>query len=80
MLLASVGYLSRMTTPDSDDDNRSEVSETDGPVTGADAVPDKTSDTPAKVAEFEDEDGSPGDADKSETPGAGADTSVRDQH
>ena len=73
------GYLSPMTTPDSDD-NRSEVSETDGPVTGADAVPDKTSDTPAKGSKFDDEDGSPGDADKSETPGAGADTSVRDQH
>jgi hypothetical protein len=69
-----------MTTPEStDESSRSDVSETDGPVTGADAVPDKTSDTPAKGAEFDDEDGSPGDADKSDIPGAGADTSVRDQ-
>ncbi len=48
-------------------------------MTGADAVPDKTSDTPAKGAEFDDQHGSPGDADKSSTPGAGADTSIRDQ-
>ena len=44
-----------MNAPDSTDgtdSTRSEVSETDGPVTGADAVPDKTSDTPAKGAEF----------------------------
>lgn len=61
------------------DEQRSDVSETDGPVTGADAVPDKTSDTPAKGADFDDEDGSPGDADKSAAPGAGADTSIRDQ-
>ena len=58
---------------------RSEVSEADGPVNGADAVPDKTADTPAKGAKFDDEDGSPGEADKSSHPGAGADTSVRDQ-
>ena len=70
------GYPSAMTNSD---EQRSDVSETDGPVTGADAVPDKTSDTPAKGAEFDDEDGSPGDADKSATPGAGADTSIRDQ-
>ena len=69
-----------MSNPDSDDTKRSEVSETDGPVTGADAVPDKTTDTPVKKAEFDDEDGSPGDADKSDIPGAGADTSIRDQH
>lgn len=58
---------------------RSETSEADGPVTGADAVPDKTADTPAKGAAFDDEERSPGDADKSPEPGAGADTSVRDQ-
>ena len=45
----------------------------------SDAVPDKTADTPAKGAKFDDEERSPGDADKSPEPGAGADTSVRDQ-
>ena len=44
----------------SNDTNRSEVSETDGPVSGADAVPDKTSDTPAKGAEFDESDESDG--------------------
>lgn len=66
-------------TPAPDDSNRTEVSEADGPEGGADAVPDKTSDTPAKGAEFDDEPATPGDADKSAAPGEGADTSVRDQ-
>ena len=49
--------------------------------TGADAVPDKTADTPAKGAEFDDPDDSADDGDDtSEIPGAGADTSIRDQH
>ncbi|GAA1914928.1 hypothetical protein [Nocardioides marmoribigeumensis] len=63
----------------STDSEPSEVTEADGPLNGADAVPDKTSDTPAKGAEFA-EKSTPSDDDTSEVPGAGADTSVRDQH
>ena len=55
----------------SDDGTRSEVAETDGPVAGADAVPDKTSGTAAKGSSFDDDDTDEGD-DR-------ADTSVRDQ-
>jgi hypothetical protein len=79
-----------MTAPDTNDSNRSEVSETDGPVTGADAVPDKTSDTPAKGAEFGESDEADGvDGDKGtagDDTATGAtndprgDESIRDQH
>ncbi len=68
-----------MTTPDEStpedqqDSTRTEVSETDGPVTGADAVPDKTADTPAKGAEFDDEEGSGAASDPR------GDESIRDQ-
>ena len=65
-------------TDQTDQTEDSQVTEADPTVTGADAVPDKTADTPAKGAEFEDEADSTND-DTSETPGAGADTSIRDQ-
>ena len=61
------------------DQDSNQETDADPTVTGADAVPDKTSDTPAKGSKFDDEEGSPGDADKSDLPGAGADTSIRDQ-
>ena len=64
---------------DSTESTRSEVTEADGPVNGADAVPDKTADTPAKGAEFEEEGTEDSADDTSEVPGAGADTSIRDQ-
>ena len=63
-----------MTSPDQSQSQQSgtesEVTETDGPVNGADAVPDKTAATPAKGAEFDqaDEgDGTDGDPTPSDT-------------
>jgi hypothetical protein len=56
----------------------SQSTDADPTETGADAVPDKTADTPAKGAEFDDEAGGTDD-DTSEVPGAGADTSIPDQ-
>jgi hypothetical protein len=66
---------------------RSEVSEADGPVNGADAVPDKTADTPAKGAGFDQDDeadGTHGDPTPSDTATDATndprgDKSIRDQ-
>ena len=65
--------------PEDQDSTGKQETDADPTATGADAVPDKTSDTPAKGSKFDQEEGSPGDADKSAAPGAGADTSIRDQ-
>ena len=65
--------------PDNQDSTGSDETDADPTVTGADAVPDKTGDTPAKGSKFDESSGDSEDSDKSDAPGAGADTSIRDQ-
>ena len=65
-------------TPDENESSTPSETDADPTATGADAVPDKTADTPAKGAEFEEDHDSSND-DTSDIPGAGADTSIRDQ-